>query len=393
MKFLLFGFGNPDNRGCEAIIRTVSKMIKHNFKNTRVFALSNDYGRVPMVSIETIDEYGYSYYPHPKKITTFMYYGMKKVVGSAAMLVHSQNLKSYLKYRDVDVVVSVGGDNYCYTTNMDYLIQPHKYFKKRGKKLIHWGSSFEEKLLNDSIISDLKQFDLIMVRESLSYDALIKHGLYGKVKLLPDPAFIMEPCEVNDFHIEKDTVGINISPLIYSFAHQKEKLSQSVAGLINYIIDEMKLKVALIPHVCDRRTGEGDFSVMQELLGRVNNIAACTIVGYGLSAPEYKYLISKCRFFVGARTHATIAAYSTYVPTLVIGYSVKAKGIAKDIFGEYENYVFPVQKIKHEDDLINAFKWLLEHENTIREHLTDFMPNYIKKAWQAGEEVQRLIEE
>jgi colanic acid/amylovoran biosynthesis protein len=64
--------------------------------------------------------------------------------------------------------------------------------------------------------------------------------------------------------------------------------------------------------------------------------------------------------FVGARTHATIAAYSSCVPTLVVGYSVKARGIARDIFGSEENMVIPVQSLEHEDDLVNAFKYIQE---------------------------------
>ena len=49
--------------------------------------------------------------------------------------------------------------------------------------------------------------------------------------------------------------------------------------------------------------------------------------------------------FIGARTHATIAAYSSCVPTLVVGYSIKARGIAKDLFGTDEGYVLPVQAL------------------------------------------------
>lgn len=71
---------------------------------------------------------------------------------------------------------------------------------------------------------------------------------------------------------------------------------------------------------------------------------------------ELKGFISRCRLFVGARTHATIAAYSTCVPTLVAGYSVKARGIAKDLFGSEENYVLPVQSLKNKDDLVKGFQ-------------------------------------
>ena len=66
-----------------------------------------------------------------------------------------------------------------------------------------------------------------------------------------------------------------------------------------------------------------------------------------------------CSFFVGARTHSTIAAYSSGVPTLVIGYSVKSRGIATDLFGTYENYVLPVQEISEPDAMIRAYKWII----------------------------------
>lgn len=107
---------------------------------------------------------------------------------------------------------------------------------------------------------------------------------------------------------------------------------------------------------------------------------------------ELKGFISRCRMFIGARTRASISAYSTCVPTLAVGYSVKARGIARDIFGTEKNYVIPVQSLEHEYDLINAFKCIQENEESIRKHLQDFMPSYIEKAWQAGEEVKKLIE-
>ena len=66
---------------------------------------------------------------------------------------------------------------------------------------------------------------------------------------------------------------------------------------------------------------------------------------------ELKGYIARCRFFVGARTHATIAAYSSCVPTLVLGYSVKSRGIARDLFGNEENYVLPVQSLQEPDEL------------------------------------------
>ena len=97
--------------------------------------------------------------------------------------------------------------------------------------------------------------------------------------------------------------------------------------------------------------------------------------------------------FVGARTHATIAAYSSLVPTLVVGYSVKARGIARDLFGTEENYVVPVQSLQDKEDLVNSFRWLLSREREIRNHLEAVMPSYQEKAFLTGKEVDRLWEE
>ena len=57
------------------------------------------------------------------------------------------------------------------------------------------------------------------------------------------------------------------------------------------------------------------------------------------------------------------------MPTLVVGYSVKAAGIAQDLFGSQEHYVLPVQSLKDQQDLVCEFQWLMEQENSIREHL------------------------
>lgn len=105
---------------------------------------------------------------------------------------------------------------------------------------------------------------------------------------------------------------------------------------------------------------------------------------------ELKGYIARCRMFIGSRTHATIAAYSCCVPTVVIGYSVKAKGIAKDLFGTYENYVLPVQAIKDKEDMAYAFAWLLKNEDSIRNRLRTTMPAYCAKAMEAGKEIDLL---
>jgi polysaccharide pyruvyl transferase WcaK-like protein len=109
------------------------------------------------------------------------------------------------------------------------------------------------------------------------------------------------------------------------------------------------------------------------------------------SCEELKGYIARLRFFVGARTHATIAAYSSLVPTLALGYSVKARGIALDLFGTEENYVVPVQSLKSETDLVAAFDWLRENEADIRKHLGEIMPEYVGRVQGIKEVVEGIL--
>ena len=149
------------------------------------------------------------------------------------------------------------------------------------------------------------------------------------------------------------------------------------------------MNIALIPHVIWENNN--DLEPLTHLYNEFKDTGRVCLINKLYNAMELKGIISQCRFMVAARTHASIAAYSTQVPTLVIGYSVKAKGIARDIFGTEEGYVVPVQGLQHKDDLTNAFINLMQKEDQIRTHYKEFMPGYIAKTYQAGEEVKKLL--
>ena len=89
--------------------------------------------------------------------------------------------------------------------------------------------------------------------------------------------------------------------------------------------------------------------------------------------------------FAGARTHSTIAAISTFVPTLSFVYSIKAIGINRDIFG-HEKFcilkddcqpVFVAEKVKN----------LLADGASVRKHLKVLVPEFQRKALLAGEKL------
>ena len=189
---------------------------------------------------------------------------------------------------------------------------------------------------------------------------------------------------------ENNTVGINVSPLIIGCESKKGSTMENYEVLIKHIIDTTDMQIVLIPHVVWKNND--DRKPLKVLYDKFKDTGRMVMLE-DYNCMELKGYISRCRFFIGARTHATIAAYSTCVPTLVIGYSVKAKGIAKDIFGTYENYVLSVQSLSNKDDLINAFEWMKDNEDDIRKHLNEFMPGYKEKALQGKVEIDKLLGE
>ena len=149
----------------------------------------------------------------------------------------------------IDAALFIGGDNYCYSDVKNYA-PINDYMQKKAKKLVLWGTSVEPELLEDKAIrEDIKRFDLIVARESISFESLKK--VNGNTILLPDPAFHL-PCEkveLPEGFVEENTIGINLSPLIIE--HEKEKgcVLANYENLMEYIIKETDCQIALIPHV------------------------------------------------------------------------------------------------------------------------------------------------
>lgn len=104
---------------------------------------------------------------------------------------------------------------------------------------------------------------------------------------------------------------------------------------------------------------------------------------------QIRYAISECRFFLGTCTHAMISAYSTYVPSIALGYSLKSKGIAKDL-NMLDYTVLDYRNIKRNDEIVERFKQLQNTEAAIRRLLSEEIPGYIQKAYDAKQCIDGL---
>ena len=208
--------------------------------------------------------------------------------------------------------------------------------------------------------------------------------------LVADPAFVLKPIYVNlpsEFK-NKNMVGINISPMVQKSEKVPGITLHNYELLIETILERTDMGVALIPHVI--WDDSDDRIPLLQLYERYKESGRVLLIE-NQSCSSLKYVISQCRFFIGARTHSSIAAYSSYVPTLVVGYSVKARGIARDLFGDEEKYVLPVQTITRKDDLLEKFGWILQNEDLIRKQLIRQIPKFITRSLAAKDYVERLL--
>ena len=284
--------------------------------------------------------------------------------------------------------MSIGGDNYCYSKN-DTLrfIKNHAAIHKNGVKTVLWGCSVEPGLIDKKMRRDLSRYDLITARESITYEAL--KPINPNIVLAPDPAFTLKR-EKGNFPNglgEKPYIGINVSPLIQRREMVENITMENYRALIQHILSQTDRDIALIPHVV--WNGNDDRTPLGQLYDEFRDSGRVYLVE-DQNCMQLKDIIASCEFFIGARTHATIAAYSTCVPTLVVGYSVKARGIAKDLFGTEEGYVLPVQQLREKEDLSNAFSRLYDKKSEIKEHLLGMMPKYIQNIRLAKEAVEKL---
>lgn len=395
-RLIMYMHAGSGNHGCEAIVNSLCRMVKEQVTLISYFGQEDERYSLPKLC-EIKSERRFEEH----RLAHVLYYGYRKL---------TKDRESFIRYRYGDVfqgervplAISIGGDNYCYDNMLGDLQLVNSAFNKRGTRTVLLGCSIEPELLaREEIVRDLMKYHTIIARESITFEALRKttekqekEGKEGLPQILcfPDPAFTLPQKErpLPKGFAPGNTVGVNVSPMIQEKEGRAGITMESYRMLLSNLIAGTDMQIALIPHVVWERND--DRKPIHALYEEFKDTGRVVKLPDG-SCEELKGDIGRCRFFVGARTHATIAAYSQKIPTLVVGYSVKARGIARDLFGTEEHYVLPVQSLQRPEDLVKEFYWLFSHEEEIKRQLEEVMPDYQERAYMTGKEVDRLWEE
>lgn len=328
-KLLLYGHGGAYNHGAEAILRGslpefrqagVPILLSTHFPGQdREFGLDKFVDRLIPADL--------SLAPDEKAAPDFA--GRERAA--------AQIYRDALAEIDSETVcIGVGGDNYCYP-NWHRQSVFHRTAKERGAKSILWGCSIQPEMIDRRMAAVLRAHDHIFVRESVTFRALQEHGV-TQVSLRPDPAFSLppEPFPLPE-GFQKPVAALNLSPLML---RKSGRLLDDFTDAARFLLQKAKTLLLLSHVTMPADNDEEALDAIAQRLSAKERGRICR-TPQELNAAQRKYLVSNCALLVCCRTHASIAGYSTGVPTLVVGYSVKSQGIGTDL--GMERWVLPIE--------------------------------------------------
>jgi polysaccharide pyruvyl transferase WcaK-like protein len=183
-------------------------------------------------------------------------------------------------------------------------------------------------------LASIRRCSAVFARDRLSIDFIREAGFQGEVTQATDVALKL-PYEAPAPRKAGGPVrvGINLSGLLMNGGYTGKNmfgLQTDYPALMRQVVGRFAamegVELHLVPHVIsDRIPVEDDWAASMAL---AKEISSEIIVGPKFHGPsEAKSYIAGMDFFMGARMHACIAAFSSGVPVIPIAYSRKFKGL------------------------------------------------------------------
>jgi colanic acid/amylovoran biosynthesis protein len=349
--FLLIGNNVYLNRGCEAIVRGTMEILRAEF-GEGVTADNGCFGDPELCYRQAAEEgdqgirrtyplaeprKGFERWVRSVNHRTFLHLPKSMAIrlpGSYGVTAES--------LRTANAALEIGGDNY----SLDYgfpvaFVELDRYIQSRRVPVVLWGASvgpFDSRpSLARKLFDHLRSLSAILVRETITEEYLYANGVRENVHLVGDPAFLMAPQQPPPsklpFEIAPTAIGLNLSPLFgrYVCGSKTAQWLSMCVEFVDVLSRKTGRQIVLVPHVTSSRPETDDHVLLSRIarLAGEKGVSQVFLAGRDLNAAETKWVIGRCAVFAGARTHATIAAFSLRVPTLSFSYSIKAKGLTR----------------------------------------------------------------
>lgn len=246
-------------------------------------------------------------------------------------------------YKHADYIFDIGqGDSFADIygqKRFDWIFAQYKLGRKYNKPyciLPQTIGPFKDIKIKKQAIKGITWAKCVMVRDKQSFDYVKGILPDKKVSEIIDVAFFM-PYVKKVFDSSFIHIGLNISALLWHGGYTKNNqfglksdYQQLIKIIIKYFLSLKNVKLHLIPHVVGgERDIENDYAVSYDLYEEFNhpNLILAPLFLDPIIAKGY---IAGMDFFMGARMHSTIAAFSSGVPVVPMAYSRKFNGLFCD---------------------------------------------------------------
>jgi colanic acid/amylovoran biosynthesis protein len=345
LNFLITGITGLRNCGVDALLTTVVAGLRRRWPECRIDVLTYD---LPFDSRR-----GYDVEFHANKFRDFFGRPMHRIARQLLPRQRNDAADMQRLIARANVVIASGGDVF----SSDYAslgrhLMPLAVARQCSVPYFFLGHSigrFRTGTDAENWLGCARNALGVTVRESASYQYVVEELRLDSIRVeqTADTAFLLDPGPSD--HVESlrrlyglqsnhPCIACSISRGITRFAGENvERHLETWRRLIEHILSDADHRVLLIPHVQERSTENDDRLLATRLMRRLGFPDRVTLAAADHTAAEYKALISACDFLIAERMHAAIAGFSTMVPTLAVGYSIKAEGIVEDVYGPSED--------------------------------------------------------
>ena len=370
LKIGLLGFTLENaNKGCEALTYSFIFMLKKYFGtdiSIRYYSTAELYGSIR----EYFPDIEFSYYQLSKKNV----------------------LTGLLKdFNKCDLIFDISfGDGFSdiynpYDEFFNAVIKQIATFSKTPFILLpQTYGPFKNRILEKQAAHIIRKTNVVFSRDGLSSE-YVENIANIKPVTVTDLAFSLPYEKNNNNRSEKIKIGINVSGLLWKggfLSSNQFGLSvdyqEYIRALIeNYYHDE-RYEVHLIPHVIETvpESRDGDVYVNELLKKEYPSIITAPAFSDPVKTKNY---IAGMDVVTAARMHATVDAFSSFVPVIPFAYSRKFEGLYKVL-----GYKFIVdgqsctthQAIQQTIEWINAYKEIacdvITGMKTVEKHTAEF---------------------
>lgn len=334
-----------ENRGVEALARSIVEGLIDNFNDIEITVLTNEpelaRRAMPQDCVRFVADDAFGppngvapwklAFPRLRRQVRRDLLGRRRPVEEA--------------FRDADLVLVSGGDVFSSTYGtMDRYLWQLEYPIALGKPVLFFAQSigiFETEAEERSFTSRARRCHFT-VREAISERYLIDRlGIEAaRITRTADPAFLLAPAgpavlERYGLAGRRYAAAV-VSRGISTFRNlSHDDHVQAWLAAIGTLLDRVD-KVVLVPHVQPVDTpDENDLFLAQELQEKLHHDQRVVVMqDADLGAHDFKAVLAGAEFAVAERTHGAIGAMSAGVPVLSIGYSIKSEGILRELVAD-----------------------------------------------------------